>query len=249
MVSVVPKIVAPRLLQHFRPISVCTTFQKVLAKSLLMRVSEDLKAQRRGQLAGAKGQQCLDIAMMLKMLVEKSTEWAYPALIAKLDINEAYDSISWPGLHRMLVRRGIPDDIALAFRRLISNTTMLVRCGDEHASVIPRRGVKQGSPESTSVFAAAVDECLGIALHDLQELQLGELVLPWHALAWVDDVFLLAGGWEELRAKLLCLSRTLAEPDLHISWASVQYWPLAPSSPTMLVSFNYLSGMVTIRCL
>ena len=53
-ISLVPKIVAPRLLRHFRPIRVCTTFQKLLAKTLLMRVVQDLNARRRGRLAGAK---------------------------------------------------------------------------------------------------------------------------------------------------------------------------------------------------
>ena len=155
----------------------------------------------------------------MKLLIEKTAELDYPGLVAKLDIHKAYDHVSWQGIHRMLMRRGIPDDIAIAFLRLISNTTMLFRCEDDDvAEVRPRRGIKQGSPESTAVFSTVVDECLGLAFGDLSGLRIGDLLLPWHALGWVDDVFLLASSWSELTHKLRRLAGTLQDVDLELSW-------------------------------
>ena len=233
-VLLIPKVLVPHYLREFRPISVVTTFHKVLAKSPLLTAEYNLAAHSHGQYAGVKGQQCVDLAFTLKLLVEKCTEWSVGMLLCRIDIEKAYDTVSWKGLRRAMALRGIPDDIAIALLRLIARTTLRIRNASlQDAVVRPRRGIKQGSPESTALFSTVLDEAIGLAFDQTSPVQLGDCVLPHHVLAWVDDTFLLANSWDQLVTKLRLLDTILLEFDLKISWqkpASMTVGPLKSDS-------------------
>ncbi|XP_062014482.1 uncharacterized protein LOC133731021 [Rosa rugosa] len=158
----IPKIQAPTLPSHFRPIALCNFSYKILAKVLTNRLQPlmpDIITKE--QSAFVSGRQIQDNVIVaheiyhhLKMLRTGSDF----ELGIKLDMNKAYDRLEWDFLEAVLYKLGCsPQWINLVMNCVRSvNISVLVN-GKSSQRFCPTRGIRQGDPLSPFHFLFVSD--------------------------------------------------------------------------------------------
>ncbi|PKU83157.1 integrator complex subunit 11 [Dendrobium catenatum] len=111
VVVLLPKVNNPELPSNFRPISLCQTIYKIVAKVLVNRfkdilpllISEEQAAFVQGR--SISNHCLLGQEIMNKFKVSKS---AKGLLAMKVDMEQAYDRMTWKMLELVLKRMGFP---------------------------------------------------------------------------------------------------------------------------------------------
>ena len=95
-IALVPKNPDPLNLNDFRPISLCNTIYKVVAKVLVNRLKPFLgKIIGSPQKGFVPGRQILDAAITTHEVIHSMEKSREPGMAFKLDISKAYDKVNW----------------------------------------------------------------------------------------------------------------------------------------------------------
>jgi hypothetical protein len=108
-VVLLPKKEGAEQVADFRPISLIHGVAKIISKMLAIRLApfmNDLVSN--AQIAFIKKQSIHDNFLYVKNLATRFHKSRIPALLLKLDIRKAFDSISWEYMLDLLQRRGFP---------------------------------------------------------------------------------------------------------------------------------------------
>ncbi|CAL1404025.1 unnamed protein product [Linum trigynum] len=104
----IPKKESAEGLNDFRPISLVGSLNKIISKLLFRRLRPFMsKAISPQQFAGIKGRQIHEAGLIANELVDSIRRSGRPGLILKLDIEKAFDSVSWGCLLRILQNMGL----------------------------------------------------------------------------------------------------------------------------------------------
>ncbi|XP_027156179.1 uncharacterized protein LOC113756908 [Coffea eugenioides] len=182
----------------FRPISLCTFFNKVLSKILADRLASLLPCLVSHQQTGfVKRRNITENYLLTQELVSgirKASRGGNAAL--KLDMSKAYDRVSWLFLINVLRRFGFGERFIDMVWRLISNVRFSVIInGASYGFFQSRRGLRQGDPLSPALFVLGA-EVLSRALNNVvaQAGFMGFKVplgcSPVTHLAFADDVLI-----------------------------------------------------------
>ncbi|KAM0878385.1 hypothetical protein ACQ4PT_034904 [Festuca glaucescens] len=146
-----------------------------------------------------------------------------PAMLLKIDIAKAFDSIAWPFLLSVLRHRGFgPRWIWLITLFLRSASTSVLVNGCAGSAFLHVRGLRQGDPISPLLFVIAMD-VLSAMFHSAEQAgilsDLSVLGLRHHVSLYADDVVIfarpavpeLAALWGVLRC-FGCASGLVANP-------------------------------------
>ena len=148
-----PKVPAPQDFTDTRPITLSNILLKTLAQLLLRRGLPLLRPI--GTLQFCKtGSQSVELIMALRRLAQQAHEWREKFWIIKLDVRKAFDSISQQYLST-LVKEKIGDTLpweARAWLQVIGARGFRVAFGEETLPVDQTNGVRQGSPDSPSLY-------------------------------------------------------------------------------------------------
>ena len=141
-------------------------------------------------------------------------------LVCKLDISQAFDTLSHQALWRFLKETPASPE-SWALWRMNRNASVLLQLGSESWAQPLSRGLLQGTSFSADVFSRVLDLFLkGL----LQEWRRGEhfafrqFRLP-HALLFADDILLFATSTREMQTKLRALQSTLEAIGLRLNFA------------------------------
>ena len=94
-------------LKDLRPISLVGGLYKILAKVLANRIKRVLdKVISKSQNAFVKDRQILDAVLIANELVDSTLRRKDQGIVCKLDVEKAYDSISWEFLNQVMGRMG-----------------------------------------------------------------------------------------------------------------------------------------------
>ena len=214
-----PKVPRPSKVKDLRPISLTPCLGKLYSKILVSRLRSTLPGYRAGQHACRPGTQALEAitAAQAALKIHRQAT-GKQLLVAKLDISQAFDTLSHHAIWRYLVD-ALPSREALAVWQLCRNTSIHLQVGSRSWTQFLHRGVLQGTSFSADLFSRVLDYFVG-GLVDRWTREENEIFrrfcLP-HALLFADDILLFAPTPLDMQKKLQALQVTLRSIGLHLN--------------------------------
>ena len=161
LIALIPKVANPVTTAQFRPISLCNTIYKIVAKILVNRMKPILqRIIHPAQSAFIPNRTIHDNILIAHEIVNKFKHFTgkkgFVAL--KLDMEKAYDRIEWDFLLGCLKSLGFHDTWTKWIKECISTVSYSILINNEsHGFFKPSRGLRQGDPLSPYLFTICMD--------------------------------------------------------------------------------------------
>ncbi|XP_020704050.1 uncharacterized protein LOC110115218 [Dendrobium catenatum] len=156
IIVLIPKIQNPQEVTNYRPINLCLTIYKIIAKMLLSRLELVIhKLISMDQDAFIKGRSLSDHVLLAQEIFNKF--WYSKArkglLAIKLDMEQAYDSMGWDALRQVLSHFNFPTKFKELILQCILNPKYCISInGKKSYWIYGKTGFRQGCPLSPYLF-------------------------------------------------------------------------------------------------
>ncbi|XP_073965599.1 uncharacterized protein [Choristoneura fumiferana] len=155
----------------YRGISLLSIVGKAFARAILGKLQRLADRVYPEAQCGFRSQRStVDMIFSLRQLQEKCREQQTPLVIAFVDLNKAFDTVSREGLYSILVRIGCPPKllkIVQSFHEGMEATVL--HNGDTSAPFAVRRGVRQGCVLAPTLFGIFFSVLLKVAFGEEQQ--------------------------------------------------------------------------------
>ncbi|KAG9454345.1 hypothetical protein H6P81_007249 [Aristolochia fimbriata] len=208
-IVLIPKKEGATSLKAYRPISLTTSYYKIIAKLLaerLKKVVDSLISNE--QTAFIPKRQILDAAMTVHEVVDSLQRSGTPAVLLKLDLEKAFDRMNWSMLLRIMELMEFP----AKWRKWMA-TCILSACfsinlnGGTFGFIKGTRGLRQGDPLSPLFFNIVAEGLLALIRWACDERVL-ENIMPTGGLPisqFADDTVLFIKADETQIQTIKCL--------------------------------------------
>ena len=166
-IALIPKVDCPQSFKEFRPISLCNTIYKLITKVLVNRLRSFLD-----QIVGSYqssfllGRGTMDNAIILQEVIHlmHKSKKKMGDVVYKIDLEKAYDHVSWTFLRSCLQNFGFPAiTIDLIMHCVTASSLSLIWNGTRLPAFTPTRGLHQEDPLSPYLFVI----CMEFLSHDI----------------------------------------------------------------------------------
>lgn len=203
-ISFIPKVVGADQLTQFRPISLCSTVYKVMArllkKKLKLCVSDIVQRNQVGFVQDRL--LCENVLLATELVKEFNMEGPTTRGCLKIDISKAYDNLSWAFLFKVLQALELPDTFIEWIKECVSTPSYSIVLNGELQGFFPgKKGLRQGDPISSLLFVITMDVLSKMLDRGAIEGRFGihpecEAPLITH-LSFADDVLIFFDGFAE----------------------------------------------------
>ena len=168
-----------------------------------------------------------------------------------VDLTKAFDAIRRDTLGTALRQYGFSETAVSILEQVYAVDRLHLYIDNERISppIAPNRGVRQGCIASPSVFNIVVDIAMRLTLLDHPNLCGSDVDLGTIAIAYADDIVLLAANDDELSACATTLLGHLANFGLHVNAKKthvMRFSPIAP--PAADTTTSYDSRTTSLGC-
>ncbi|KAL5563568.1 hypothetical protein UlMin_033315 [Ulmus minor] len=185
---------------HFRPIDVCNTIYKVISKLLANRFLPLLaKLVYPTQNTFVPGRCIHDYSILIQEVIHamKRKNGTQGWMAMKIDLQKAYDRLSWKFLRNVLTAFGFHQQWIQWVMSCVTSVSMtLMLNGAPFRSFHPKQGIRQGDPISTYLFILWMETLSRLLNEKVSNGQICGFKLDRHTpalnhLFFADDVFLI----------------------------------------------------------
>ncbi|KAL0318194.1 UNVERIFIED_CONTAM: Transposon TX1 uncharacterized protein [Sesamum calycinum] len=204
LITLIPKVSAPSLVDDFRPISCCNVIYKIITKILVIRIRGILdKLISPSQTAFVPGRSISDNVLLAQELFSGYKQCRLPPRCAlKVDLRKAYDTVEWDFLMATLQLFGFPSTFNRWIEECVTSPHFsLYLNGEVHGFFAGARGLRQGDPVSPFLFVLVMEVLHLILLQFIE--QDGGFAYHWQCkelslfqLSFADDLILLCKAEE-----------------------------------------------------
>jgi hypothetical protein len=232
----IPKKDNPLTFFDFRPISLCNLIYKLISKVISNRIKpfleRNLSAEQLGFLKGRRIQDAIGAAHECIHSIKQKNK---KALIMKLDLKNAFDSIDWEFLRLVLFAVGFGEKFTNWILACVTSANSAVIINGEATSFFNfERGLRQGCPLSPYLFILIM-EGLSLLLkksfseHKISGIKVTKLIKMFH-LMFVDDVLLMTNvvlsEWTVIQEVLFQFC-SVSGLSINQSKSTVHFWGLS----------------------
>ncbi|XP_060190667.1 uncharacterized protein LOC132619937 [Lycium barbarum] len=140
-----PKCPQPQSFSDIRPISLCNTLSKIIAKILSNRIGKILPDIISPNQSGfIQGRSITDNVLLAQELVQDIPKTnKHDNLVLKVDMSKAYDRVSWPNLCRIMRKLGFNEIwIDIIYKHIANNWYSIVLNGTRNGFFKSSRGLR-----------------------------------------------------------------------------------------------------------
>ena len=222
LLALLPKTKVPQSEKELRPIAMSCAGMKLMAKIAMGRTFHSLREASPWSACGA-GRSTADLHGVLGRLRDMTREWRLGVVVAKLDIEGAFDFVRRTSVADFLGRRLSDRNVPFEWRflLLLLQDNVLLGCapGGQEVRVHCNRGIRQGSPESAEIFGLLVSDVVNeLKKQGRWHEPRGELAgMPANVGTYQDDIFLWTEHVGLLSRNIAALASELGKHGLRLA--------------------------------
>lgn len=197
LIVLIPKVDNPSTVKEFRPISLWNVIYKLITKVVVNRV-RPLLNRIIGPIQNSflPGRGTMNNAFLAQEIIHHmgASSARKGSLAFKIDLEKAYDSVSWTFLRDTLEKFGFPGGLVRLIMRCVSGSSLSILWnGSRLPSFRPSRGLRQGDPLSPYLFVLCMER-LSLNIHRLVDsgawkpIRISQGGPPISHLFFADDV-------------------------------------------------------------
>ncbi|GKB74635.1 hypothetical protein Tco_0936047 [Tanacetum coccineum] len=212
IIALLPKVSTPSKINDYRLISCCNVIYKCISKIITNRIKNGLDdVVSLNQSAFILGRSISDNILLTQELMHNyHLNRGHPRCAFKIDIQKAYDTVSWKFLNNILMGFGFHKTMIKWIMACVSSTSYSINVNGE------LHGYFQGKEDDLIMFSRGDIQSAKILMKALEEFKCASGLVPKRVQKRIGDW---KNKWLSFAGRLqLCLS---VISSMHVYWASV----------------------------
>lgn len=206
IITRIPKVDSPKYISQYRPITLMNVLIKVITKVVANRIKMFVaKLVSEVQCSFIPGRQTSDNIIIVQELLHsmRRMKGRTGIMAIKIDLEKAYDRISWPFLTKVLQAAGFSTDMVELIMYVVSSAKMQVLWNSTFLEEFqPSRGLRQGDPLAPFLFVLCMEHLTQLIQKSVNAgewtgIRASRSGPPVSHLLFADDLFLFGKATEK----------------------------------------------------